>query len=403
MQPVNELETDEKTTHFLVEITEGILTGMLLLLGITAALILVIYGLDEKRTVRRESEAVTREVIINNGREKEVYELKIYPQEYTKEEFDRLADKLETELNEYFQSVHLKVEMLSKGIILPTEDSTGSLELQWDSDKPAVLSTTGEVKPDPEKPVSVLLTAKVTDGVHSRELSYGLEIPPLKEQIAWFEQIGGELQRLECESRTEREFDIPEWIGDNRIETEQKKERIKMICTGFLMGLFVLVLEWFVKLSRLSEKAERREKEIRSRYYRFVSRLTLLLGAGMSMKGAVERAAQNSGALSEEIAICMNEIKAGISEKKAYERLGKNLMLSEYSQLFSIVSRNLKYGNKNVLELLIRELEEAEKRGREEVRRNGEVISEKMMAPLFLLLITVIGIVMLPAFFQVGL
>jgi len=413
--------------------TEKVLKGLILLVLITSILLFCIRVEKEERKINRESNIVTKQVTIDNGEEKEVYELKIYPRECTEEEFESLCLNLEKQLREWIEKETETGDWTEKGLHFPREDETGVLEITWESDQPTVVDSSGKVvieksameksvmeKSTMEKstmeenttendtmkndsPVEICFTAKVTDGIHEKELSFPLKISFEKNCNLQRNTVQKELQRMERESRTESFFEIPEWIEGSRIGSEQKTERKKMICTGFLAGFVVLILEWFLQLNKLKEKAERRGKEIRKDYYRFVSKLTILLGAGMSMKGAVERAAFGCKALGDEVGICIKEIRTGIPEKEAYERLGRNLMIPEYVRLFSIIGQNLKYGNRNVLNLLIGEIEDTEKRNREEIRRNGEIISEKLMAPLFLLLITVIGIVMLPAFFQVGL
>ena len=65
----------------------------------------------------------------------------------------------------------------------------------------------------------------------------------------------------------------------------------------------------------------------------------------------------------------------------------------------ALISQNIEHGNSKVLMLMDQEVKNAMNIKREHLRRNGEVASEKLLIPTALLLIIVIGLIMIPAFY----
>ena len=64
----------------------------------------------------------------------------------------------------------------------------------------------------------------------------------------------------------------------------------------------------------------------------------------------------------------------------------------------SLISQNLNFGNSNLLKLLDTEVKTSFFLKKERVRKKGEQASEKLLIPTAILLITVIIVVMFPAF-----
>ena len=124
-----------------------------------------------------------------------------------------------------------------------------------------------------------------------------------------------------------------------------------------------------------------------------------MLGSGLGMKESIRLAAEGNKKLTEEINFCINQINSGVSETKAYSDMAKRISIPEYTRLMALISQNIEHGNSKVLMLMDQEVKNAMNIKREHLRRNGEVASEKLLIPTALLLIIVIGLIMIPAFY----
>ena len=165
----------------------------------------------------------------------------------------------------------------------------------------------------------------------------------------------------------------------------------------------------FLFLDRdLHERLEKRKKILRREYPEIVHKLVLFVGAGLTIRGALQKIAgdyearrMEGGRASpayEELLYTCRELRSGISEGLAYEHFGKRAGLQEYIRLSALLAQNLKRGNSTLLERL---REEAEKSGQErlqESKKMGEEAGTKLLVPMVLMLAVVMAVIMIPAF-----
>ena len=138
-----------------------------------------------------------------------------------------------------------------------------------------------------------------------------------------------------------------------------------------------------------------------------VHTLVLYLGAGMTIRGAMQRMSREKEGkvctpIYEEIAYACRELHAGVSEGLAYEHLGKRTGLQEYVRLCTLLTQNLKKGN---AALLIRLKEEAGRASAERlqtVRKLSEEAGTKLLIPMVMMLGAVMLMIMIPAFSAMG-
>jgi hypothetical protein len=135
----------------------------------------------------------------------------------------------------------------------------------------------------------------------------------------------------------------------------------------------------------------------------------LLINAGMTIKQAwtkmsedyLVKSLQEKGKKRyayEEMLTTANELKLGVPENIAYEQYGRRAGLIPYVKFSSLISQNLKKGNKGFTELMMKEAMEAFKERKEAAKRLGEEVGTKLLIPMMLMLIMVFMIIMIPAF-----
>ncbi len=142
-------------------------------------------------------------------------------------------------------------------------------------------------------------------------------------------------------------------------------------------------------------------------YPQIVSKLVLLLGAGMTIKGAFTKIAQDyESSLTkgkerfayEEMLLCVREMDSGVSEADAYLRFSTRCRLQKFVKLGALLSQNLKRGASGLLDSLSEEERDAFEERKSTARRLGEEAGTKLLAPMGIMLIIVIVIVVIPAF-----
>ncbi len=401
------MKTEKKRGRVLEEMVDEFIIGQLntALLGVVAILILT--GLMLLFPAR-ESENITRNTFgkgektvklrISDGSEEAIEKIKVGAREYTREEFDSAAKRCEEYLNRVILSDNETLTYINKSLTLPAKNEEGTLSIKWKSSNSSVIGTDGRVKSDEiTEPETVTLKAVISDNNYEKTVIFCCTVIP---EINEIKSVFDELTMLEQGSRCDSEFGIPDSVHGYSVEVV-KETGIGTICKVALLGILSLAAVLYLRYSRLKEKTKKRNEELAALYFMFVSKLTLYIGAGKSIRGAIKSyikdKGEGGGELTGELIICMNEIEAGANEEDSYLRLGKSIGLLEYIRLMSLICQNVRHGNSNLLIMMKQEEDNASRVWREKVKKRGEEASGKLLIPMFLLLLIVIGIVIYPA------
>lgn len=210
-----------------------------------------------------------------------------------------------------------------------------------------------------------------------------------------------------------------EWIHNEVLELPTEVEGKKVIwkeqSDGTLPALLLLTLVMALGIywnedQKLHTKLTNRTEQMDADYAEILNKLVLLLGAGMTIRGAwtriaeeYEREHREERFAYEEMLLSLNELKRGIPEMQVYEHFGRRCGSASYLKLSALLTQNLKKGTRGLLELFRRESSEAFRRQKAQVRKRGEEAGTKLLLPMFLMLAVVLMIVMIPAFLSMQL
>lgn len=175
-----------------------------------------------------------------------------------------------------------------------------------------------------------------------------------------------------------------------------------------ILAVSAAVIIPYGRLKGLDRKLKYRNEQMIMDYPDIIGRMSLLIGAGSSMKGAWERIVndytkrQKKGNrefryIYEEMRQSLFELKNGTSEALVYERFGQRIRLIPYMKFSAMLAHNLKKGNRYILEQLNMSSLDAYGQRRENVKRMGEEASSKLLLPIMLQFILVLIIIMYPA------
>ena len=160
----------------------------------------------------------------------------------------------------------------------------------------------------------------------------------------------------------------------------------------------------------LKKKLEQREEQLLLSYPEFISKLALLMGAGLPIRSAFQRMAadyQNRKTrkqeliyVYEELTLTCREMESGITEAQAYEHFGQRCRLTQYRKCAALLSQNLKKGASGLLQALQQEAEHAFEERKRNARELGEKAGTRLLLPMMLMLVVVMVLIMVPACFS---
>lgn len=182
------------------------------------------------------------------------------------------------------------------------------------------------------------------------------------------------------------------------------KQEWQMIGMGFLMAVTL----WYGIRERGLRQQENWKKRMILEYPEFVSKLSLLLGAGMTVIAAFTRMDEMYQKLPEgkreklhpSYAILhqmLIDIDNGKSHQKAYQSFGESCKLQPYRKLSSLILSCQQMGNRKLTERLNEEADRVFSERKHLARKLGEEAGTKMLFPMMLMMLLVMGIILVPA------
>lgn len=174
-----------------------------------------------------------------------------------------------------------------------------------------------------------------------------------------------------------------------------------------IAGSVVVVVPYRI-IYRIKEKGIERKNQLLLDYPELLDKMSLLLGAGLSVKGTIKRIAgeyiarRDSGKTDiryayEELVYMMRRLDNGIPETVVYEEWGRRSRMIIYMKLSSAIIQNLKKGNQDMLEQFrMMSLDAMEERNTA-VKQMGEKASSKLLLPMMLQFTIILAVIMYPA------
>lgn len=338
-------------------------------------------------------------------KQEDTIQFQVEERRYTEEEKQQILEQAEILLEESIWGENESPERVVHPLCLPERIGDIPVGITWSSSHPQYLDWSGVLSDAiPAAGVQVklqgLLEFQGTQRLYQKDLTVFPEQVPEEEALE---------KQLELMLKTENEqsgetFLLPVQAENRTLTWSFPKETdgkgillASVICSALLL--------WRGKQQAEKKKQERKRQLLRD-YPDLLSKLTLLLGAGVSMRRAMQRIALDYEAFREgsdiryayeEIRIVCKEMEQGIPERIAYQRMGERCGLLQYRTFAALLVQNLQKGSPGMAELLQEEAMKAQYQRQDQARILGEQASAKLLIPMVFMLLVVFVILIVPA------
>lgn len=284
--------------------------------------------------------------------------------------------------------------------------------LEWECDDYTYIDSDGHViNEEIEKEgVVVNLTAVIVYEAYREELVIPIHILPV--QYSAEEQFRRKVYELldkqEQQALSSEYLELPVEVDGRRISWKEETDDVSGII--FLLLCVAAAAVYLMKDRELQEKLEERNKQLLLDYPQLISKVTLYLGAGMTIRNAFRKIALDyqkekvaDGEMRyvyEEMLLTCHELDSGISEAVAYEHFGKRCRLMQYMKFTNLLVQNLRKGSNSILDALRQEGKNAFEERKNMARRLGEEAGTKLLMPMMLMLGIVMILIIIPAYFS---
>lgn len=409
--PARELEVWDDCRRFQVGLWIMLFTIAFTVIAVVAGQrTKVLTGAGELRRFEPGEGSRKTEITIRGGSNRKTMELEIPEREYRKEE---LAAKL-AEGRQYIKKHYLgenpSAEKITKPLHLVSTIQDSAVKVRWKLDGAGYVNKDGTLNTDDLKEeTEVTLTAEmVYRDVKEPVVLNILLCPPnkSKEQRFW-ESWEKQWQTQQESTSQEKNVTLPKRIGDQQLHYSEVDHPLwrRVLVFGILFCLFVPFLFDY----QLEQGIRKRELQLQQEYPEMIERFILLLGAGLTIRGAWQRitkdyeARREGGEISshylyEEMILTRMEMENGKNEAAAYQAFGRRVSMLSYMKFSTLLVQNLRKGSDDLLRRMELEAEDALRARRELARQLGEEAGTKLLLPMIMMLVVVFALIMAAAF-----
>ena len=278
-----------------------------------------------------------------------------------------------------------------------------AVEVTWTERAEDYFYSDGSFREDLEitEPTEIKVSAILSCQEYSKDYEAIMTILPraLSDEKRLLEII----QENAIEDRTKDVLHLPEEYKGNAIIWR------KPIDITFLYVL-VLAIAAVVFLKIGGQKDARDQKRVllesyEKDYAQIVSKFTMLLSAGLSVRNAWERIVllnrskqEKNGPIFLEMNQSYREMQRGVSELEIYEQFGTRVGQIHYKKLMALFISDKKRGSVNLLEAMNQEMLQAWEEQKRSAKQQGEKIGTKLLLPMMGMLTVVFIMILVPAF-----
>jgi len=399
-------------------------TGMcILLLFVGCTLAMLLSMKEEKKSIlvnaydlkREEGTGEDYTVELTAVVDAEVLEkvpVHVAEREYTQEEIDSILPEFRETLEMTVLSDNDSANHVDKDMNLVETVDGYPFVVHWEMDHTGILDRHGTLEDGIDaKGVLVMLTATITYLDYAEEYSFPVMVYPraLTVQEEYRLALDGAISEQARESAREPYFSLPDSVNGVKVVWQEEKKRNAVFLFGLILAAGIVI---YVGADRdLDQLVKKRNQEMIADYPEMVSKLALLVGAGMTVRNAwrkmamdyqnARNAGQKKHYVYEEMLYTMYEMESGTGEMRSYQNFATRCRVQRYVKLIALLEQNVKMGARGFLESLQEEARDALQDQKSNARKLGEEAGTKLLVPMILMLLIVMVVIMVPAFMTI--
>ena len=346
------------------------------------------------------------------GEDKEKISFPVEERQYLESEMDEVFDKASDILEKTVLGENESLDKIDKNLNFVSSVPDMPIKVVWLLDDNDIVDYTGSVNLENAKSGSnlVMLTAEMTYKNISAEHSFSVNIvkPEPTENEKLKISLENKVKEKEEKTREEKVIVLPGSYNGEKITWKYPKDSraAGLVLLGIIMA-FGIYLD---NAQKIKKEEETKKHLMTLDYANIVNQMTLFINAGMTIGNAWRKIVAiylrkkdriGSRPAYEEMLYTVHEMDKGVSEKECYLNFGKRCNISSYRKFGTMLSSNLRKGNKNILDMLKKESINAFEERKNLAKKKGEEASTKLLGPMFVMFSILLAIIVVPAFLSI--
>ncbi len=384
------------------------------LLAVMIAMVLVVVLYIKEQTVRQplenqlqrpEKGRTQYELVVSDGSFETDVVLDVTARNLSGAELEARYEQAFEMLQRQMLGRNESTEKIQYALELVTELPEYEMHVVWDTSDADYIRGDGSVRNEQlDEWVEQKLGVMLQYGEVSREYEICLMILPYpyQEKDIFMQRLEESIKEQDVLTADKSYQELPSELEGEALQWQFKtKESWKLL---IVLGAVVVMIVYYRTGYALEQKKKEREEQLLADYPSMLGKVMLLLGAGLTVRGAWERLAGECGKGKKERFVYAEmrraqlQLELGIAEERAFEQFGIRCGLLPYMRFTTLLTQNLKKGSKRLIPLLQMESQEAFSERKEHARRQGEEAGTKLLIPMGGMLVIVLVMILVPAF-----
>ncbi len=363
---------------------------------------------NEYELIRKDAKdgSYEEEVIAYVGEEKVPLTVTVESRTISKEEAETQFAQAEHLLPELLKGENENLSNISSDINFVDWIPQSAVEVTWIEKQPDYFYNDGKLRKDRSQSESVdlIFTGILTCQEYTKDFEITGRLLP---KISTTETML--LEMIEKESSSD--FNVLRLPKELQGKTVTWKKPLDL--TFLYVALLTLASTAALLIGKqVDERAEKQQRidALEKEYAQIVSKFTMLLSAGLSVRNAWERIVvmqKRKGVpeklIEQELRVSLRELQKGIPELSVYERFGQRIGEVHFKKLMALFVSDKRRGSVPLLDAMNQEMLSAWEEQKRKTRQQGEKIGTKLMLPMMGMLSVVFLIVLVPAFLSLKL
>lgn len=352
----------------------------------------------------------TEDIQVEIDEEQFDYEITVNATALKEEEIKACFEKAKKEIDETCLHETESLDHIEQGLITKETYVGGLVHAAWEFDNYKLLNVDGSISSAEILPSGEIVTARITLACQEKTEEYVFAFKVFPKTLSSLEKareiIDESIRKSDEQTAYDSKIVLPEVYQGKQINWKRKINfrglQIAVLASVVVLGVI------FGSQADIKKKEQNLIKRKLRDYPQIVSNLSILMGAGMSFKAAVDRMcksyvlrvnkdASNKSPGYEELLVVGREIHDGVGEIEAINNMGKRSGVKEYRKLAMLLTQNIKKGTTDLILMLEKEDHLAFELRKNMAIRAGEEASTKLMLPMMGMLAIVLVILMVPA------
>lgn len=373
--------------------------------GMAVTLFLGIHSLmdrelfNESELLRKEAGegSYQQEVIAQIEGERILMQIPVEEQLFTEQEAEQLLEQAEQEVDLQLKADNPSLSQVMTELWFVDTVCNGLVEVEWVEKASDYFYSDGVRKEEAIflEPLECSVSAVLRCQGYERTYEAGITLLPKEPSVQ--EMLLKSVQEEKTVVKLPKQYEGHPIIW-------KKPMDLTFVYFGFLTVAGAFFLKMGEKQDKQQEKEHRKEL-LEQEYAQIVSKFTMLLSAGLSIRNAWERIVgiaqgrtKAENPIYEEMNRALQEMKKGVSELEVYEQFGIRTGLVSYKKLMALFISYKTRGSTNLLEAMNAEMLQAWEMQKRKTKQQGEKIGTKLLFPMMGMLAVVFIMILVPAF-----